>query len=438
MMLRTHARLPARWPTALARASRSSPASDAWVPSWNAFFDELQLQEDLDRGGADKASNARSGALPAPLLRSIAQHWVDQTLLTVASARLAEVYPPARANILRGVCEAAESPLSSLSSPVAPLGGLELLLATWSAHMLLAVLHTPHQASAAASSHRIQSCRYTAPGTVSTALADCLEKDVAPVLHYLTTFATPPIPTPVIHHHHHHRLCAPTHALRHALVLLLASFVTTWGEAPHNKTPSSTRVSTLTRQERALALELCRCIAAFNGDDTAVESILRREHRGDLSAQAHSRGARAEATGLPTTSLEAVTEAQFALVKAALSDMLTPEDHSDGSVASTPVHARDAEAGNGPLWKACKVWIADALDQQKQQQQQHRASSDTKPRVPRSAFVTAAGAGAVSPSSPFAGITGVHREEEEAVDVLDRVNDQLNQVARSSTVNINV
>ncbi|CAG9576454.1 conserved hypothetical protein [Leishmania major strain Friedlin] len=398
MIVRTAARLSARWPAALLAASRGLPSSGAWMPRWSAFFNELQLQEESHRGGTDKASNTRFDAVPAPLLRSIAQHWVDEALLEVASARLAEVYPPAHANGLKGVCEAA----------VTPSEGLESLLATWSAHMLLSVLHAPRQASIAAPLHKVQSCAYAAPDTVSAVLADCLGKDIAPVLRYLTAFATPPVSKPTSHQSHH--LAASTRVLRHALVLLLYSFVTTWRGAPPRETPPPPGAIALTREERALALELCRCVAALNESDTGSESIATGERRGDTSAQAHSRDARAEATGSHVTSLEAVTGAQFALVRDALADMLAPDHHSDGSAASTPVRARDSVAGNGPLWRACEAWIAGAVG-------------------------TAVGASVAPPSSPFAGITGVRMKEEEAVDLLERVNDQLNQIARGGAVN---
>ncbi|CAJ1989719.1 hypothetical protein conserved [Leishmania donovani] len=397
IVVRTAARLSARWPAALLAASRGLPSSGAWVPCWSAFFNELQLQEESPRGSTDKAGNTKFDAVPAPLLRSIAQHWVDETLLAVASARLAEVYPPAHASVLKGVCEAT----------VTPSEGLESLLATWSAHMLLSVLHTPRQPSIAAPSHKVQSCAYGAPDTVSAALAECLEKDVAPVLRYLTTFATPPVSKPTSHQRHH--LAASTRVLRHALVLLLYSFVTTWRGAPPRESPPTPGVITLTGEERALALEICRCVAALNESGTGSESIVTGEGRGNASAQAHSRAARAEATGSHVTSLEAVTGAQVALVKDALAGMLAPDHHSDGSAASTPVHARDSAAGNGPLWRACKAWIAGAVG-------------------------TAVGASAAPPSSPFAGITEARRKEEEAVD-LERVNDQLNQIARGSAVN---
>ncbi|CBZ27953.1 conserved hypothetical protein [Leishmania mexicana MHOM/GT/2001/U1103] len=398
MIVRTASRLSARWPAALLEASRVLPSSGAWVSCWSAFFNELQLQEESHRGGTDEAGNAKFDVVPAPLLRSIAQHWVDEALLAVVSVRLAEVYSPARASALKGVCETA----------VIPSGGLESLLATWSAHMLLSVLHAPRQASIAPSSHKIQSCRYAASDTVSAALADCLEKDVAPVLRYLTAFGAPPVSKPTSHQRHH--VAASTRALRHALVLLLSSFVTTWREAPSRETPPPPGATTLTGEERALALEFCRCIAALTENNTGLVSSVTGECPGDASAHAHSRDARAEATGSHVTSLEAVTGAQFALVKDALADMLAPDHHSDGSAASTPVRARDSAVGNGPLWRACEAWIAGAVG-------------------------TAVGVSAASSPSPFAGITDARRKDEETVDLLERVNDQLNQIARGSAVN---
>ncbi|KAG5476157.1 hypothetical protein LSCM4_05116 [Leishmania orientalis] len=393
MIARTLSRLCARWPAALVAATGCLPASDVGVPAWNAFFDALQLQEESHGRETGTSGYMRFDAVPAPLLRSIAQQWTDNALLAVTSARLAEVCPPAHASALRGACEAAESPLSSSSPP----DGLELLLATWSAHMLLSGLHASHQASFAVSPHMIRSYSYTAPDTVSAVLADCLKKDVVPVLRYLTEFATPPASTLVSQQPH----CLPssTRALRHALVLLLSSFVATWREAPSSKAQSPPRSMILSKQERALALELRRCIDACGGSRTTAESIVGRERRGDASAQAHSRDAGGKATRLRVTSLEATTEAQLALVQAALADMMDPDD---SSVASTNVDTKDPETGDGPLWRACEAWIT--------------------------------GAGPSAPSSPFAGITQTGEKESETVDVLQRVNSQLSQIARRSAV----
>ncbi|KAG5476434.1 hypothetical protein LSCM1_04139 [Leishmania martiniquensis] len=395
MVARTLSRFYAQWPAALVAVNASSPASDAWIPNWNAFFDGLQLQEESRRGETDASSYTRFGAVPAPLLRSIAQHWVDKALLAVTSARLAEVCRPAHATASRGVCEAAEPPLASASSPVMPSKELELLLATWSAHMLLSVLHTLQEAPAAAPSHMIRSHACAAPNTVSAALAECLKKDVVPVLRYLAEFAAPPVSALVSQPHH--RLHTSTRALRHALALLLFSFVATWREAASPNVQSPSREKTLSREERALALELCRCIAACSGSDAEAERTLGGEHHGDAGAQAHSCYACGEAMGLCASPFESVTEAQLALVQAALTGMLTPDD---GSAASTNAHTRDSEAGDGPLWRAFEAWIT--------------------------------GAGAAASSSPFAGITETPTKGAEAVDVLQRVNSQLNQIARSS------
>ncbi|KAG5502179.1 hypothetical protein GH5_05131 [Leishmania sp. Ghana 2012 LV757] len=397
MIARTLSRLCARWPAALVAATSCLSASDVWVPAWNAFFNALKLQEGSHGHETGTSGYMCFDAVPAPLLRSIAQQWTDNALLAVTSARLAEVCPTAHASALRGVCEAVESPLSSSSPPVTPPDGLELLLATWSAHMLLSGLHASHQAPFAVSSHMIRSYSYTAPDTVSAVLADCLKKDVAPVLRYLTEFATPPASTLVSQQPH----CLPssTRALRHALVLLLSSFVATWREAPSSKAQSPPRSMILSKQEHALALELRQCIDACGGSHTTAENIVGGERRGDASAQAQSRDARGKAARLRVTSLEAATEAQLALVQAALADMMDPDD---SSAASTNVDTKDPETGDGPLWRACEAWIT--------------------------------GTGPSAPSSPFAGITQTGERESETVDVLQRVNSQLSQIARRSAV----
>ncbi|KAG5476710.1 hypothetical protein CUR178_03883 [Leishmania enriettii] len=396
MIARTLSRLCARWPAALVAATGCLSASDMGIPTWNAFFDALQLPEESHGRETATSGYMRFDAVPAPLLRSIAQRWADNALLAVTGARLAEVCPPAHGSALRGACEAAESPLSSSSPLVTPPDGLELLLATWSAHMLLSGLHASHQAQFTVSSHVVRSYSYTGPDTVSAVLADCLKKDVAPVLRYLTEFATPPASTLVSQQSD----CLPssTRALRHALVLLLSSFVATWREAPSSKAQSPPRSMILSKQEHALALELRRCIDACGGSHTTAESIVGGERRGDASAQAHSRDARVKATRLRVTSLEAATEAQLALVQAALADTT---DTDDSSAASTNVDTKDAETGDGPLWRVCEAWIT--------------------------------GAGP-SASSPFASITQTGEKESETVDVLQRVNSQLSQIALRSAM----
>ncbi|KAG5501890.1 hypothetical protein JKF63_04160 [Porcisia hertigi] len=394
MIAQTVVCLSARWPAALVAVSRSVTDSDAWFRGWGVFFDELRLQEKPRKGGCDNTSNIMFDTVPTPLLRSIAQHWVDKALLSVTSARLAEVYTPVHANASNKMCDTSHQPLSSSVSPLASSAELELLLATWSAHMFLSVLHAPHQTSVDPSSNSLGGRKCPVPATVSEALAACLERDIIPVLSYLTAFGRSPAVTAVSHQHHH--LTSPMRALRHALVLLLTSFVATWCEGPQNETAPCRSAIRLTKQEHSLALELCRSIAALGGLERTAEGVVREKCRGDASGEAPTCDTGADTEGLRTTSLDALTGAQLTLAQAALSEMLNPDDCSGGSAASNPFHLVDSEANDGPLWRACEAWMG----------------------------------GAAPPSSPFAGITKAHKKEELSGDILERMNSQLNAIAR--------
>ena len=151
------------------------------------------------------------------------QHWVDVTLHAVVAARLAEVYPQAR-----WTTTYSQSPSSSSfpsSRPAAAstahedregcgAASFEALLATWSAHTLLAAVCDAAPSRPASASSRTLDQRI-----IEIALSEVLPRSVFPVVAYLTRFST---------------VCeddarlTSLHVIRRALVLVLSSFWSEW------------------------------------------------------------------------------------------------------------------------------------------------------------------------------------------------------------------
>lgn len=313
MLTRTVARHGPLWPDALAAATRVAPGTSS--AQWDRFFARLQLSPDRGHdkdaaAAASTVSETRFDSVPAPLLRSIAQNWVDAWVLIATSNRLAQVYPPARAAL---------PPTSSSSSPLPSAAGeAELLLASWSAHMLLASLHERQHLGCSPAA--VPNSTTPSVPHVSKALAECLRVDVGPVLGYLTS--------------HGATSASPARVLQRALVLLLASFVSAW-RLPATRDVPQPPVSSA---ELTLAQELCQCIEALRG------------HVSGGTGTADTR----------RSDFTATSEAYYAVVRATLAEVTS--HGADGGVRPA---AREATSnGNGSdseasLWEASQACIAE-------------------------------------------------------------------------------
>ncbi|KAK7194399.1 hypothetical protein NESM_000356100 [Novymonas esmeraldas] len=301
----------ARWEAALAAAIADPPAHlrelnsaaasrSTWAPRWASFFAQLQLPSEATHSpkrSSPLPHTRRFDLVPPPLLRSMAQHWMDAAVLAETRTRLAQVCPAAHTT------PPTETGGAASSSPP-PAAMMEPLVATWTAHVLLAAIQPSPTAAASTVGVVVSEQRGCGNGRrISAVLAECVMRDVAPVLNFLCHFAGAP---------------PPVRTVRCALMLLLCSCVDAWG--------GSAASTDLSAPERALAVELCCSIDALR-DDHDTLAVLSDEH------ESPSRAA---------------LEAQVAGVRASLAV----------GASATGESATEADESGGQLLKFCTAWVA--------------------------------------------------------------------------------
>ncbi|KPI82949.1 hypothetical protein ABL78_8035 [Leptomonas seymouri] len=430
MLRRSSSRHSALWPAALAACQERLPQRPAsstsevqkvkssclsWVAAWSLFF------QGLERNGSRHLQSFE--LVPSPLLQFIGQHWVDCTLETVITARLADVYPPARA-ASANACNPSQSSSSSsirADEDASAAAAFEALLSTWSAHTLLATLRRNALRSSAASLSNVED-----------SLSECLRRDVLPVVSYVTRFSG---------------LCSgglflsQMHILRRAIVLVLSSCLSEWQGAEAQdlsllKQSAPAGDPCLSVAESTLAWELCQCAAALpsareeerdggNGSSTNAAGVAapvssaspspppshqRADGEGSASCRSVECGAsNARSGGVKRSDVCALrrsTDAQLTQLRSALLSLC------GGNESSTSTAHR--------FEQTCHDWVNEAQVQAATQVE--KCGSDKHMGRQRCTSVF----------SPFVGITGVPALVEESDEVLAHINEALNRVALSS------
>jgi hypothetical protein len=392
--------------------------SPLWVVTWLKYFHGLQqnpsgpLQHSFD-------------LVPTPLLKSMRQQWIDQTLHRVVLSRLAEVYPPARIS-LDSASSAVNIPDESVES------SFEELLALWSAHFLLALLQkkTPLHGADCTPAHHDATLSFK---KVDAVLAEGLHAEVLPVVSYLVHYSR----------FRSDNVClSMLHVLQRALVLVLHSFWFAWqgtgkhGVIQHDVAPSPSESLWLSSAEAALAQELCLCLHLIkravnetgHGREVSSASIAagaasvpftnsHPSHRTDNSP-ASSDVAAGRSTGevddgtTPWESVWALRRETDALSKE-LCNAILPLHHAKNE---------GGRAAEGMLLKACQACVNTLADQASMPPRSLLDNADIGTRPQRT-----------SAPSLFVGITGVEAPEDTPDDVVARINTALNQVALSTT-----
>lgn len=383
----------------------------SWVATWSRFFHQGQLNS--------PGTNRCFDLVPYPLLRSMGQHWVDVTLHAVVAARLAEVYPQAQWTTTYSQSPSTSSFPSSRPAAASTAhedreecgaASFEALLATWSAHTLLAAVCDAAPSRPASASSRTLDQRI-----IEIALSKVLPQSVFPVVAYLTRFST---------------VCeddarlTSLHVIRRALVLVLSSFWSEWQQTEEHSAKRLDAVSkpcrspSITPAESALSQQLLQCIDSLEG---AIERPLhahQQPHQARLSAEVSPSSGKSCGPSLDDTSRWSTTPDAQAL---------RHETDAQLKVLRTALHAychvaTGSSADGHMLYETCSAWANELHEQ---------AAAES------SNFNDAHSPGAaqrrVSMMSPFVGITGVQAATDEPDEVLVQINEALSRVAVSST-----